>query len=52
MKIFKIILAIIAIIYLVGFTFNHINPWLAIGVIIATIYITIKQFNKKRNEQD
>jgi 4-hydroxybenzoate polyprenyltransferase len=52
MKTFKIILAFIALIYVIGFIFNHIGPWFAIGTTIAVIYYTIKQVNKKQNEEN
>lgn len=47
MKIFNYLLLYIAIFMGINYVFNHINPWVAIIMLIVTVYLTILKFKNK-----
>lgn len=45
-KIITAVLVLLGIIFLCAVTFNHISPWLSIGIAIVAIYLVGKQIDK------
>lgn len=48
MKYFAYIVLFLIAIFAVNFTFNHINPWIAFGLVILFTFLTIYHFNNKK----
>jgi hypothetical protein len=46
MKILNYLLLYLAIMFGINYVFNHINPWVAIILLIAIIYLTILKLKK------
>lgn len=44
------VLILLGIIFLCALTFNHISPWIGVGVAIVAIYLAGKQLDKETNK--
>lgn len=52
-KTFALIIALTIVgAWAIPFAFNHISPYVAMLIIVATIYFLIKQINKISNEKN
>ena len=43
----KVVLGLLAVVFLTSFIFNHINPWIAVIVLIFIVYLVAKSLDSK-----
>ena len=51
-KYYIMLAAVLAFFYFMGWSFNHINPWLAFGLGVTAIYFLNSYINKKREKNE
>lgn len=43
MKVLKLLLITVIVVFIAAYIFNHFNPWLGIGLFIVYLYYSIKK---------